>query len=107
VPTNVRCASYSNRSGHESELKRRADNDTLRCSKQANHAITGCLFDQFVGGGSSVCGMVRPSVLVVLRLITSSNLLGSWIGRSAGLAPLRMRSMYPAAWRTSSTKSVP
>ena len=29
--------------------------------------------------------------MAVLRSITSSNLLGSWSGRSAGLAPLRMR----------------
>jgi len=48
---------------------------------------------------------LRPSALAVLRLITSSNLVGCWIGRSAGLAPLRMRSMYPAAWRNSSARS--
>src|ERR1019366_5808121 len=34
---------------------------------------------------SSVGGMVMPSVLVVLRLITSSNLVGCSTGRSAGL----------------------
>src|SRR5262249_49329141 len=28
-------------------------------------------------------GMVRPRALAVLRLITSSNLVGSWTGRSA------------------------
>jgi ABC transporter substrate binding protein len=36
-------------------------------------------------------GMVRPSVLAVLRLITSSNLVGCKTGRSVGFAPLRMR----------------
>ena len=41
----------------------------------------------------SVCGTVRPSALAVLRLITSSNLVGCWTGRSAGLAPLRI---FPA-----------
>src|SRR5439155_24021584 len=35
----------------------------------------------------SDCGTVRPSAFAVLRLITSSNLLGCSIGRSAGLAP--------------------
>ena len=35
---------------------------------------------------------VKPSVLAVLRLITSSNLIGAWTGKSAGFAPLRMRS---------------
>src|SRR6516225_2953470 len=35
---------------------------------------------------------LRPSALAVLRLTTSSNFVGSWTGRSEGLAPLRMRS---------------
>ena len=39
-----------------------------------------------------VGGIVRPRAFAVLRLITSSNLVGSCTGRSAGLAPLRMRS---------------
>ena len=32
-------------------LSLRASNDTLRCSKQANHAITALPLDHFVGGG--------------------------------------------------------
>jgi hypothetical protein len=36
------------------------------------------------------CGTVRPSALAVFRLITSSNLVGCWTGRSAGFAPLRI-----------------
>src|SRR5205807_257163 len=36
---------------------------------------------------SSVGGMVRPSVFAVLRLMTSSNLVGCWTGRSDGFAP--------------------
>jgi hypothetical protein len=40
---------------------------------------------------SSVSGMVRPSALAVLRLMTSSNLVGFCTGRSAGLSPLRTR----------------
>ena len=40
---------------------------------------------------SSVFGTVRPSVLAVLRLITSSNLVGWVTGKSDGLVPLRMR----------------
>src|SRR5215472_554073 len=43
---------------------------------------------------SSVGGMSRPSVLAVLRLITSSYLVGACTGRSAGFAPLRIRSTY-------------
>ena len=40
----------------------------------------------------SVGGTVRPSALAVLRLITSSYLVGACTGRSAGFSPLRMRS---------------
>src|SRR5262249_32190482 len=41
---------------------------------------------------SSDGGTVRPSVFAVLRLITSSYLVGAWTGSSAGFSPLRMRS---------------
>jgi hypothetical protein len=34
----------------------------------------------------SVLGIIRPSVLAVLRLMTSSRLVGSTTGSSAGLA---------------------
>ena len=54
---------------------------------------------------SSLSGTLRPSDFAALRLMTSSYLIGCWIGRSVSLAPLRMRSMYPAAWRSSSEKS--
>ena len=41
---------------------------------------------------SSDGGMSRPSDFAVLRLITSSNLVGASTGRSAGFAPRSMRS---------------
>src|SRR5262249_7135087 len=37
-------------------------------------------------------GRVRPSALAVLRLMMSVYLSAPWIGKSPGLAPLRMRS---------------
>ena len=37
-------------------------------------------------------GTVRPSAFAVLRLMTSSNLVGCSTGRSAGLAPLMILS---------------
>src|SRR6202011_4826049 len=40
---------------------------------------------------SSAGGTVRPSILAVSALMTSSNLLACTTGRSAGLAPLRVR----------------
>jgi len=39
----------------------------------------------------SVSGTVRPSAFAVLRLITSSNLVGCITGKSAGFAPWRIR----------------
>src|SRR6516165_7109260 len=49
------------------------------------HSITSS------ASASSLSGTVRPSALAVLRLITSSNLVDCCTGKSAGLAPLRMR----------------
>src|SRR5262249_28464919 len=46
----------------------------------------------------SVGGTVRPSILAVSAFMTNSNLVGSVTGRSAGLAPLRMRRTYVPAW---------
>lgn len=56
---------------------------------------------------SSEVGIVRPNVFADLRLMTNSNLVGRTTGRSAILAPLRMRSTYTAAWRFNSAKSAP
>ena len=49
-------------------------------------------FDHLVGAGEQGCGTLRPSAFAVLRLITSSCLVGACTGRSAGFSPLRMRS---------------
>jgi hypothetical protein len=49
---------------------------------------------------SSLSGMVRPSVFAVFRLITSSSLAGCSTGKSVGLAPLRILSMWLAACQT-------
>src|SRR5262249_10082790 len=56
---------------------------------------------------STDVGTSRPSALAVLRLITSSYSVGAWPGRSAGFAPLRMRSTYPAAGRNGSMSLAP
>src|SRR5262245_1634664 len=42
---------------------------------------------------STVGGISRPSALAVLRLSTSSYLVGACTGRSAGFSPLKMRSI--------------
>jgi hypothetical protein len=41
---------------------------------------------------SSVCGIVNPSALAVLRLTASSNFVGCSTGKSAGLTPFRILS---------------
>src|SRR5262249_22129338 len=52
----------------------------------APHSITSS------ARAGSVSGTVRPIAFAVLRLITSSYLVGACTGRSAGFSPLRMRS---------------
>jgi hypothetical protein len=44
-------------------------------------------------------GIDKPRALAVFRLITSSNVVGPSIGRSLGLAPLRILSSRVAARR--------
>src|SRR5258706_15997486 len=53
-------------------------------SKEHFYSITSS------GWASSVGGTVRPSAFAVLRFMTSSNLVGCSIGRSAGLAHFRI-----------------
>src|SRR5262245_65140895 len=50
------------------------------------HSITSSAMASSDGGTS------RPSALAVLRLMTSSNLVGCWTGMSAGFAPRRILS---------------
>src|SRR6187401_3278966 len=56
---------------------------------------------------SSPGGKLRPNALAVLRLITSSNLVGCMTGRSEGFSPLRMRPVYKPAWRYAPVMLVP
>jgi hypothetical protein len=49
------------------------------------HSITSS------ASASSLSGTVRPSAFAVLRLITSSNLVGCTTGKSAGFSPLSTR----------------
>ena len=73
------------------------------CARAANgHAAAGppssamnsrrLSFDHLVGAGEQRRRTSRPSALAVLRLMTSSYLVGACTGRSAGFSPLRMRS---------------
>ena len=63
------------------------------CAKGSPYSITSS------ASASSFSGTCKPSDLAAFRLTTNSNLVGACTGRSAGLVPLRMRSIYPAACR--------
>ena len=57
--------------------------DSSSAASKFHHSITSSARTKGVGG------IVNPSALAVFRLMTSSNLMLCWTGRSAGLAPLR------------------
>src|SRR5262245_43601708 len=56
---------------------------------------------------SSVGGISRPMAFAVLRLIVSSNVVGCSIGKSAGLAPCKIRLAYQAPRLNKSDRDVP
>ena len=64
----------------------------LRCPLSANsrHRATQSITSSALA--ISVGGRLRPSARAVLRLMMNSNLVGACTGRSAGLAPFKMRS---------------
>src|ERR1700730_15808132 len=68
-----------------------ANNGLMHRSKERLYSITSS------ARARSVAGTSIPSALAVLRLITSSNLVGRWIGSSPGFAPARIRATYAAA----------
>src|SRR5262245_22600886 len=73
----LRRAAHTKRHGERSAEQR----DELAAP---HHSITSSASDSRLGE------ILIPSAFAVLRLITNSNLLGSVIGRSPGLAPLRI-----------------
>src|SRR5262249_46552021 len=85
-----RCAVEESDHRHRRLLRARREGPSgRRAAEQADerappHSITSS------ASASSLGGISRPSVFVVLRLITNSNLVGCSTGRSEGLAPLRI-----------------
>lgn len=49
-------------------------------------------------------GTIKFSVFAVFRLITSSKVVGSWTGKSAGFVPARTLAMYLPAPRNASSR---
>ena len=64
------------------------------CAKSGREQLQQMAFYSITSSAraSNEWGTSRPSALAVLRLITSSYLVGACTGRSAGFAPLRIRS---------------
>jgi type IV secretion system protein VirB11 len=55
------------------------------------------LFNQLIGAGKQRSGTSRPRAFAVFGLITSSNAVANWTGRSPGFSPLRIRTTSAAA----------
>jgi hypothetical protein len=62
-------------------------NSATHAAQRSGYSITSS------ARASSEGGTVMPSTFAVLRLMTSSNLVGTWTGSSVGFSPLRMRSI--------------
>src|SRR5215813_13207194 len=82
-------------------LRARRERPRRRTAKKSDelappHSITSS------ARASSAGEISRPSALAVLRLITSSNLVGCWTGKSPGLAPLKILSMNNPCRRNTS-----
>jgi hypothetical protein len=73
---------YSGHSGVSSSCR----DWTPAPQEELHHSITSSAI------ASIPAGMVRPSVLAVLRLIMNSNFVGCSTGKSAGLAPFSILS---------------
>ena len=100
----MRCPTV-NKSDHRHYrlLRPRRERPSSRCASEQRDELAPCHSITSSARASSEGGTVKPSALAVLRLITSSNLVGSCTGKSAGFSPLRMRSTYEAERRTIST----
>ena len=70
-------------------------------------AQMAALFDHLVRALLELERHVEAEALPVFRSMISATLIGIWIGSSAAFSPLRMRSIYPAAWEYCSPKSPP
>src|SRR5919197_6334200 len=89
----LRCSLLRGRRERPRGCRAAQQRDELAALHLRGHSITSSARASSVGGTS------RPSAFAVLRLITSSYLVGACTGRLAGFSPLRTRSTYSAACR--------
>jgi hypothetical protein len=73
-----------------------AEDDPTRHFGTANCRSAKGSFNHLVGTAKSGNGMLRPKAFSILRLITSSNLVGCWIGSSLTFVPPRGRYCSPS-----------
>src|SRR5262249_23595835 len=87
----------------------RAHRERPRCCRAAEQSDEGAPSHSITSSAraSSVGDTSIPSAFAVARLMTKSNLVGCTTGKSAGLAPLRMRAAYMPAWRQISERFAP
>src|SRR5262245_56308312 len=82
-----RIAAQKSDHGHHRLLRTRCERPRCRCAAEKrdelapHHSITSS------ASASGFSGMVTPSALAIVRLMTKSNLVGCSIGRSDGFAP--------------------
>src|SRR5262245_30097660 len=80
--------------GHRRLLRAHRERPCCRAAEQRDEVATFHLRDHSITSSaraSTVGGTSRPSALAVVRLMTSSSLVGCKTGKSAGFSPLRMR----------------
>ena len=107
LPAQLVSVSMKLRQMFYTQIERRTFHTAWVRTRLVHRSEAGCHSITSSARTSNVGETVRPSVLAVLRFITSSNFVGCWTGRSAGFAPFKMASTYMAARRTRSVKSVP
>jgi hypothetical protein len=84
-PLNVRFGALRGPNSIRVRCLTSATSGLMHYSKRHPYSITSSASDR------RLSEILTPSPFAVLRLITSSNLVGCTTGRSAGLSPLRMR----------------
>ena len=99
--TDVRCYPQSDRDSDTPNGRQVPKAAKVQRSKIPTYSITSS------ARASSAAGIVSSSAFAVLRLMTSSYLVGSCTGKSFGLSPRRMRSAYCADCLKRSAKLEP
>src|SRR5262249_19238492 len=78
--------------GHLRLLRPCRERPSCRTAEQGDEIASPDHSSTSLARARRLSGTVRPSDLAVLRLMTSSYLVGACTGRSDGFSPLRMRS---------------